>query len=209
MGSWSASPKYDPKPKNETVGKLKAARWMCSSGRGKRRKHAEEGTRRRGLAIEAGLLQRFIVTLNPKDFPSSSESHRCVHQGAAATLATAWLGVQKCGSACIESPRGTRIPVELIADMLSQGAKPEEILEGYPALDREMVELAPLYVQAFPRRGRAVSRPWAKRKPIRAPLSVSTTPISRAVGQGRSECDQSPQFEMLSLRPQDRIHLRP
>src|ERR1700683_3844639 len=33
--------------------------------------------------------------------------------------------------------RGTRIPVELIADMLSQGAKLEEILEGYPALDRE------------------------------------------------------------------------
>ena len=48
--------------------------------------------------------------------------------------------------------RGTRIPVELIADMLSQGATPEEILEGYPALDREKVELAPFYVQAFPRR---------------------------------------------------------
>jgi len=63
--------------------------------------------------------------------------------------------------------RGTRIPVELIANMLSQGAKPEEILEGYPALDREKVELAPLYVQAFPRRGRPASRPWAKRKPIR------------------------------------------
>ena len=64
--------------------------------------------------------------------------------------------------------RGTRIPVELIADMLSQGANPEEILEGYPALDREKVELAPLYVQAFPRRGRPASRPWAKRKPILA-----------------------------------------
>src|SRR6266480_420037 len=63
--------------------------------------------------------------------------------------------------------RGSRIPVELIADMLSQGANPEEILEGYPALDREKVELAPLYVQAFPRRGRPASRPWAKRKPIR------------------------------------------
>src|SRR6266853_4198397 len=47
--------------------------------------------------------------------------------------------------------RGTRIPVELVADMLSQGASPEEILEGYPALDKERVELAPLYVQAFPR----------------------------------------------------------
>src|ERR1035437_3927253 len=64
--------------------------------------------------------------------------------------------------------RGTRIPVELIADMLSQGAKPEEILEGYPALDKEKVELAPLYVQAFPRRGRPAYRPWAKQKPIHA-----------------------------------------
>ena len=63
--------------------------------------------------------------------------------------------------------RGTRIPVELIANMLSQGAKPEEILAGYPALDREKVELAPLYVQAFPRRGRPASRPWAKRRLIR------------------------------------------
>lgn len=63
---------------------------------------------------------------------------------------------------------GTRIPVALIADMLSQGANCEEILEGYPRLDREKVELASLYVQAFPRRGRPVSRPWAKRKPILA-----------------------------------------
>jgi uncharacterized protein (DUF433 family) len=62
--------------------------------------------------------------------------------------------------------RGTRIPVDLIADMLSQGAPPEEILEGYPALDREKIELAPLYVQAFPRRGRPAFRPWAKQKPI-------------------------------------------
>jgi uncharacterized protein (DUF433 family) len=61
---------------------------------------------------------------------------------------------------------GTRIPVELIADMLIQGAKLEEILEGYPALNRERVELAPLYVQAFPRHGRPAPRPWAKRNPV-------------------------------------------
>jgi uncharacterized protein (DUF433 family) len=63
--------------------------------------------------------------------------------------------------------RGTRIPVELIADTLNQGASIDEILEGYPALDREKVELAPLYVRAFPRRGRPSARPWAKRKPVR------------------------------------------
>jgi uncharacterized protein (DUF433 family) len=63
--------------------------------------------------------------------------------------------------------RDTRIPVELIADMLNQGVGIDEILEGYPALDREKIELAPLYVQAFTRRGRPAARPWAKRKPIR------------------------------------------
>src|SRR6185437_5584920 len=36
----------DPKPENETVGKLKAARWICFSGRERRRSHAEEGTQR-------------------------------------------------------------------------------------------------------------------------------------------------------------------
>ena len=59
--------------------------------------------------------------------------------------------------------KGTRIPVHAIADMLSQGASVQEILEGYPALTREKIELAPMYAQAFPRRGRPVVRSWAKR----------------------------------------------
>jgi uncharacterized protein (DUF433 family) len=63
--------------------------------------------------------------------------------------------------------KGTRIPVHTIADMLSQGATVAEILEGYPALTREKVELAPMYAKAFPRRGRPVIRPWAKRPPRR------------------------------------------
>jgi len=63
--------------------------------------------------------------------------------------------------------KGTRIPVHAIADMLSQGATVAEILEGYPALTRQKVELAPLYVKAFPRRGRPVVRSWAKRAPRR------------------------------------------
>jgi uncharacterized protein (DUF433 family) len=62
---------------------------------------------------------------------------------------------------------GTRIPVELVADMLADGASVEEIVEGYPALDRNKIELAPLYVRAFPRRGRPSQRPWASKKPAR------------------------------------------
>jgi uncharacterized protein (DUF433 family) len=66
--------------------------------------------------------------------------------------------------------RGTRIPVELVAEMLADGASVEEILKGYPALDRNKVELATLYVRAFPRRGRPSQRPWAAAK---KPAAVS------------------------------------
>jgi len=63
--------------------------------------------------------------------------------------------------------RGTRIPVEVVAEMLVRGVGVDEILEGYPALSREKVELAPLYMRAFPRRGRPSRRPWAQQKPTR------------------------------------------
>ncbi len=63
--------------------------------------------------------------------------------------------------------RGTRIPVELVAAMLEQGTNASEIVAGYPALDREKIELAPLYLRAFPRRGRPAQRPWASQTPIR------------------------------------------
>ncbi len=63
--------------------------------------------------------------------------------------------------------RGTRIPVHAITDMLSLGATVEDILEGYPALTREQVELAPMYATAFPRRGRPVTHPWTRRPPRR------------------------------------------
>lgn len=63
--------------------------------------------------------------------------------------------------------KGTRIPVDLIAAMLQQGATVEDILSGYPALNSEKVALAPLYMRAFPRRGRPAQRPWARQKPQR------------------------------------------
>jgi uncharacterized protein (DUF433 family) len=63
--------------------------------------------------------------------------------------------------------RRTRIPVHAVADMLAQGATVEEILEGYPALNRKAVELALVYARAFPRRGRPPARPWARRRPRR------------------------------------------
>jgi uncharacterized protein (DUF433 family) len=61
--------------------------------------------------------------------------------------------------------KGSRIPVDLVADMLSQGATVDEILEGYPTLDREKIAIAPMYMRAFPRRGRPGRRPWQGKKP--------------------------------------------
>jgi uncharacterized protein (DUF433 family) len=63
--------------------------------------------------------------------------------------------------------KGSRIPVHAVADMLSLGASVDEILEGYPGLTRERIELAPMYVKAYPRRGRPAARPWVKQKPRR------------------------------------------
>jgi uncharacterized protein (DUF433 family) len=56
--------------------------------------------------------------------------------------------------------KGTRIGVYEIAGMLDQGDTAEDLLEGYPALKREQLELATIYAAAYPRRGRPPRHPW-------------------------------------------------
>jgi uncharacterized protein (DUF433 family) len=48
--------------------------------------------------------------------------------------------------------RGTRIPVHLIVELVAQGSKPAELIEGYPRLTDEMIRLAPVYAAAYPLR---------------------------------------------------------
>jgi uncharacterized protein (DUF433 family) len=50
--------------------------------------------------------------------------------------------------------KGTRIPVYGIAAMLDAGADVDEMLSGYPSLDRRRLDLARLWAAAHPRRGR-------------------------------------------------------
>ncbi len=50
--------------------------------------------------------------------------------------------------------RGTRIPVQVLAELTAQGAPREELLEDYPALTPEMLDAALLYARMHPRRGR-------------------------------------------------------
>ena len=61
------------------------------------------------------------------------------------------------GEPCI---RGTRIGVYEVASMLEQSTSEEEILEGYPSLKREQLELAKIFARAYPRKGRPPGHPW-------------------------------------------------
>ena len=63
--------------------------------------------------------------------------------------------------------RGTRIPVHLIADMTAQSVEMAEIVDGYPALTMDQVQLAVLYATAYPRRARPQTPPWRKVAPVR------------------------------------------
>ena len=50
--------------------------------------------------------------------------------------------------------RGTRVPVYNVAASVASGISVERILAAYPSLKRKQVELAALYVEANPQRGR-------------------------------------------------------
>jgi uncharacterized protein (DUF433 family) len=63
--------------------------------------------------------------------------------------------------------RGTRVPVHLIAELVAQGSKPDELIEGYPRLTAEMIRLAPVYAAAYPLRGPRRKQPWRDQQPVR------------------------------------------
>lgn len=61
--------------------------------------------------------------------------------------------------------RGTRIPVHMIADFLAAGIPREELLEDYPALGGESLDIAAQYTRLYPRRGRPRQAPWRTGEP--------------------------------------------
>jgi len=63
--------------------------------------------------------------------------------------------------------KGTRIPVDLVADMLAQGATADEILEGYSTLNKEMLSLAPFYEHSSSPQEDANRSPWREKSPSR------------------------------------------
>jgi uncharacterized protein (DUF433 family) len=56
--------------------------------------------------------------------------------------------------------KGTRIPVHDIAAMIGNDGEKATVLKAYPQLTAEQIDLAILYAEAYPRRGR-------RRKPLR------------------------------------------
>lgn len=56
--------------------------------------------------------------------------------------------------------RGTRVPVYVLADLASQGASHEELLQDYPAVTPLALDAALLYARLHPRRGPRRAAPW-------------------------------------------------
>ncbi len=98
--------------------------------------------------------------------------------------------------------RGTRVPVYDVAASVSAGVPMERILSSYPGLNREQVELAALFAEANPQRGRPRQRfvppsgmkiISSRRKPRSLPLDgkvrmeglgAEATPAGRGLGVG-------------------------
>ena len=64
--------------------------------------------------------------------------------------------------------RGTRVPVHMIAGLVSRGSTETELQDDYPRLTPEMIRLAPVYAAAYPPRGRPRRQPWHDRQPVRS-----------------------------------------
>ena len=68
------------------------------------------------------------------------------------------------GTPCV---KGTRIPACKIAEMLANDDGIGAILDAWPVLTVEQIEMAALYARAYPRRGRPRTPPaWRSRKPV-------------------------------------------
>jgi uncharacterized protein (DUF433 family) len=62
--------------------------------------------------------------------------------------------------------RGTRILVQQIADLISEGATETELRKDYPRLTRAMIAAAQVYAKAHPRRGRPRMPAWRNEEPL-------------------------------------------
>jgi uncharacterized protein (DUF433 family) len=88
----------------------------------------------------------------------------------------------------------TRVPVHMIARLIAKGSTPAELIEGYPRLTAEMILLAPIYLAAYPLRGRSRSQPWRdrtleglERRPLHQQRSEEVLKANASRSQKQSE----------------------
>ena len=63
--------------------------------------------------------------------------------------------------------KGTRIPVHDVAAMIANGDERADVLAAYPQLAADQIDLAVIYAEAYPRRGRPRRKPvWRKVSPL-------------------------------------------
>jgi uncharacterized protein (DUF433 family) len=82
------------------------------------------------------------------------------------------------GTPCIN---GTRIPVHLIAEMVTNGESEAALLAAYPSLDADQIKLSSVYAQAYPLRGRPpVKKPSWLRKTTKVTRSLNLKDLPAA-----------------------------
>jgi len=138
------------------------------------------------LELQARGLDQLPLTLRRKVFRSVARAPRANQirhsdaviidvRSAREKIVMGLLQLRKAKRMIIRDPeimggvpvfRGTRVPVYAIVEML-QSASRKEILEGYPSLTVEMLDVAEQYVRAYPKRGRPPSQPWHQSAPRR------------------------------------------
>jgi uncharacterized protein (DUF433 family) len=150
------------------------------------------------LALERRLADRFAPELRREVFDAlaTAPRSRVSLDGGFLTidlreprreLATSLRALRRARDVIISDPdtmggdpvfRGTRVPVHLIATLLGQGSTEAELLEAYPRLTADMIQLAPIYAAAYPLRGRPRAQPWHDQPPVRSTRrKLATIPV--------------------------------
>jgi uncharacterized protein (DUF433 family) len=132
------------------------------------------------LSLERRLADRFVPDLRREVFDALGSASRDTVtleggflkidlRGPRRELATALRTLRRARHLVVSDPeimggepvfRGTRVPVHLIATLAGQGETEADLLKAYPRLTAELIQLACLYVAAYPLRGRPRTQPW-------------------------------------------------